>query len=244
MEQDVRDLQEKLAVSDTKVNELLEEAERYKKAVARLATLSKTNQGLKESVSKLESEVKEKDSVIESQKVRIARLAKGRKESVSESLALNESFKAKESEVTSLNENLAKANTQIESLKAEIASKDNSVKELNENLTKATSLKEAYKKLANEAVNRYISIRANNLGLTEKDIKRKLGESYTLQDIDQVCEDLKSYQLNVSKLPFNIDRKVGVKVNESRSSLPIRQNKSVYDDDEVDDKLIKLANLG
>lgn len=244
LEESVRDLQEKLAVSDTKVSELLEENDRSKKAIARLACLTKASKDLKENVTTLEESLKEKDAIIESQKERIARLVKGRKESVTESFSLNESVKAKEAEVSSLNESLSKVNAEIDTLKSEIASKDGSIKELNENLTKTTSLKEAYKKLANEAVNKYINIRANTLGLTDKDIKRKLGESYTLQDVDQVCEDLKSYQLNVSKLPFSIDRTVGVRVNENRSSLMgHKKAQPEFDDDSVDESLIKLANL-
>jgi hypothetical protein len=76
-----------------------------------------------------------------------------------------------------------------------------------------------------------------------KDIKRKLGESYTLDDVDQVCEDLKSYQLNVSRLPFSVDRKVSVKVNEGMSNRKINSSKSMFEDDDIDSSLIRLANL-
>ena len=77
--------------------------------------------------------------------------------------------------------------------------------------------------------------------MSSADIKRKLGESYTLDDVDQVCEDLKAYQLNVSKLPFSIDRKVGVRVNEAAPKVTKKSN--FFDDDEVDETLIKLAKL-
>ena len=239
LEGSVKSLQEKLAVSDTKVNELTEENNNYKKAIARLATMSKSNKDLKESVTKLEESLKEKDATIEEQKTRIARLVKSRKESVSESASLNESVQSKTQEVSTLTESLNKANANVTALNEKLSNSDKEISELNESLNKAKTLKEAYKKLANKAVNKYIDIKATTLGLSSADIKRKLGESYTLEDVDQVCEDLKAYQLNVSKLPFSIDRKVGVRVNEAAPRI-VKKN-DFFDDDEVDESLIKLA---
>jgi chromosome segregation ATPase len=242
LEAELKSLQEKLAVSDTKVNELTEENNNYKKAIARLATMSKSNKDLKESVTKLEESLKEKDAVIEEQKSRIARLVKSRKESVSESASLTESIETKKSEITTLTEDLNKSKDEVKALTEKLSDSDNKVSELNESLTKATTLKEAYKKLANKAVNKYIDIKATTLGLTSADIKRKLGESYTLDDVDQVCEDLKAYQLNVSKLPFSVDRKVGIRVNESTNNKVVNKS-SAFDDDEVDEQLIKIARI-
>ena len=78
------------------------------------------------------------------------------------------------------------------------------------------------------------------LGVSSNEIKNKLGESYTIDDIDKICEDLKSYALNISKLPFNIDRKVKMKVTESKNDLLVP---STGMDDEIDDSLLTLANL-
>ena len=50
----MKELQEKLAVSDAKVNEMNEDCEKYKNAVTRLSVLAKSTKDLKESVSKLE----------------------------------------------------------------------------------------------------------------------------------------------------------------------------------------------
>lgn len=241
LEGSVKSLQEKLAVSDTKVNELIEENNNYKKAIARLATMSKSNKDLKESVTKLEESLKEKDAMISEQQERIARLVKSRKESVSESASLNESIESKKSEITTLTEDLNKSKDEVKTLNEKLSNSDKEISELNESLNKATTLKEAYKKLANKAVNKYIDIKATTLGLTSADIKRKLGESYTLDDVDQVCEDLKAYQLNVSKLPFSIDRKVSVRVNEAIKTNP--KSAKLFDDDEVDEQLIKIARI-
>ena len=247
LEKEVKELQEKLAVSDTKVSELTEENVTYKKGITRLSVICKSNKELKENLSKLEESVKEKEATIANQKVRIARLVEGRKRSVSESSVLNESVESKSAEIKSLNEQLTKANDEIKSLNEKIESENKTLtakaNELNESLVKEKTIKEAYKKLATDTINKYIDIRANLLGLSSVDVKRKLGSYYTLKDVDQVCEDLKSYQLNVSKLPFNLsDRKVTVKVNEALSKKPsIKANE--YDDDDVDEDLIRLANL-
>jgi len=41
------------------------------------------------------------------------------------------------------------------------------------------------------------------LGINPNEIKNKLPESYNIDDIDAICEDLQSYKLNMSKLPFS-----------------------------------------
>jgi len=131
-----------------------------------------------------------------------------------------------------------------EALKTSTAQLKNENQKLNENLTKATKLKEGYKKLANNAINKFIELKAETLGVTSKDIKRKLGESYTIEDVEAVCEDLKAYQLNVSKLPFNVDKNVsikGVKVNEANANKA--SGNKAFDDDSIDDVLFKIANI-
>ena len=250
LESNYKQLQEKLAVSDTKVGELTEECDKYKQAVVRLSEMAKSNKDLKANVSKLEESLNEKNEMIKSQQERIARLVKSRKDQVNESNNLTESVNSKVSEINSLNESLnnvkIESENKINALKEELAQKEvnsqKKINELNESLTKAQSIKESYKKLANNAVNKYIDIKATMLGLTSIDIKRKLGESYTLADVDAVCEDLKSYQLNVSKLPFSIDRKVGIRVNESNIKKQINSN-AKFNDDDVDDSLLRLARF-
>ena len=52
------------------------------------------------------------------------------------------------------------------------------------------------------SVDRYIKSQAVRLGVSVNEIKNRLNESYTFDDIDEVCESLQSYKLNMSKLPF------------------------------------------
>jgi len=230
----VKTLQEQLAVSDAKVNELNEKCEQYVSSITRLATLAKSNKDLQENVNTLTESLNEKNEIINEQSLRISRLAQNAKTKVSESTALNESLNTKTNEVQTLTESLNKIKTESEAR----------INQLNENLTNANKLTESYKTLANEAMNKYISIQANLLGLTSRDIKRKLGKSYTISDVDTVCEELKRYQLNVSKLPFDVNQNVRIKVNEAvdKSYINKEANKQ-FEDDEVDDSLIGLANI-
>ena len=240
LENDVKSLQEKLAVSDAKVDALNEECSRYKVSIGRLSQLAKSSKDLSAKVSALEESLTEKDEMLNSQKLRISRLIESRKISAkaanevsSLTESLNNTKTGYEEKITALNESFKKQNEE----------KERKINELTESVNKTTAIKESYRNLANKAVNKYIDVKAETLGLTAKDIKRKLGESYTLDDVDQVCEDLKSYQLNVSRLPFSIDRKVGVKVNEGASNKHLRATHSEFEDDGVDVSLIKLANL-
>ena len=250
LENNVKSLQEKLAVSDAKVNEINEECNKYKEAVARLSLLAKSSKDLKKKMSELEESLKQKTAVIRTQKVRIARLAESSNSMVEKS-KLTEDVVAKTAELKKLNESLeetkAEYTKQITALNNQLneskSQTESEIKALTENVNKMTNIKESYRKLANKAVNKYIEIKSETLGLTSTDIKRKLGESYTLEDVDQICEDLKQYQLNVSKLPFSLDRQVAVRVNESRgNALNVIKQKSFTDDD-VDESLLRLANF-
>ena len=238
LENTVRILQEKLAVSDAKVNEINEECNRLKNSMSRMSDLVKTRATLKENVSTLEKSLNEKEALINEQKVKIAKLVESKKETVRSSNELNENLTNLK---TSYEKQIQTLNEQISSSKTE---NEKQISTLTENLNKANSLKESYKKLANKTVNKYIEVKANIIGQTPADIKRKLGESYTLEEEDQVCEDLKAYSLNVSKLPFEVTKKVGVRVTESTNTRMMNNTtkKSAIYDDEVSDTLIKLAN--
>ena len=248
----VKTLKEQLAVSDAKVNELKEQCNKYQSSITRLAGLAKSNKDLQKNVESLQESLNEKNQTISDQTKRIARLVEGRKKSISESSTLTESVNAKQKELETLNESVDNLKKDYEKkfteLREQVINESAEAKkkeaQLNESLNKANVLKESYKKLANEAMNMLIEERATQLGLTSQDIKRKLGASYTIADVNTVCEELKRYQLNVSKLPFSIDRKVGVRVNEAvqRSAINKAASKG-YDDDEVDDGLMRMANL-
>lgn len=239
LENSIKILQEKLVVSDAKAEKLTEECNRFKNSVARLSRVAKLHKDSAKDTSALKEALVEKDGVIKAQSARISKLIENRKLKIKEhekAIKLNESLTSKEADAS------AKIERLTESLNEQKVQFAKEIDKLNESLNKNIAVKESYKKLANKAVNKYIEIKADNLGITPKDIKRKLGESYSLDDVDEVCKELKSYQLNVSKLPFSVDRPVGIRVNESRNPQQVRNSK-FDDDDTVDDGLIKLANF-
>ena len=78
---------------------------------------------------------------------------------------------------------------------------------------------EKYQKITQNAIDRYINIQANNLGVKPVEIKNRLSESFTFNDIDSVCEDLREYKLNVSMLPFNTNRQLAEGVNVKANNI-------------------------
>ena len=248
LESQVRELQEKLAVANGKVSEVTGELVKYRNATSRLSATVKESKELKEKVSTLEEELKEKQTEIDSQGKRIASLVERKERRTSETKSLTESVSKKDAEIKTLNEQLNALTTgyksQVSQLNEQISSlKETSAKreaELSKKLTEAVKLKESYKKLAEQTVNNYIESKATLLGVTPQEIKNRLSESYTLSEIDEVCEDLQNYEINIGKLPFNVGRKTKVRVSESKhEQLKVSNN----EDDDVDESLIRLANL-
>jgi hypothetical protein len=77
------------------------------------------------------------------------------------------------------------------------------------------------------------------LGVTANEIKNRLSKSYSIDDIDAICEDLRSYQVNINKLPFKLDNKTRIRVNESKKDPLHIENP----DDEIDsDFLDAISN--
>ena len=76
------------------------------------------------------------------------------------------------------------------------------------------------------------------------EIKNRLSESYTLDEVDEVCEDLQDYSINISKLPFQVNKpgSMRARLREDRSKDPLKDMDSQYDDT-VDDYLLDLAGL-
>ena len=243
--------QNDLAVSDSKVIELSESCETYKKAIERLSRLAQKNKTSQKQIDELTESLKESKETIEEQKKRIVRLVNSRKAALKETNELKEQLEKSNEDVkqlNSLNENLKlnseQSNSTLkESFEKQVNDLTQKTKTLTESLEKATKLKESYKEVATKAANKYIEVKALMLGLTPRDIKRKLAEHYSLEQVDQVCEDLKSYQLNITRLPFSVNNKVGIRVNESNTAKNSNVRSNRNEDDDVDDSLIHLANL-
>lgn len=245
----IKSLQEELAVKNLKVEKLNEELDKYKNTTIRLSSLALEKKELTKKVSSLEEALAVEKEKTNNQTSRIQKLVEHRRNQIDASKALTESISSKDEEIAKLNESLTKQKVEYENnlavlnkqLEDSKKSSNDKVNELTEKLETISKERNGWKKTANLIIEHYIDTKATMLGVSKDEIKNKLSESYSIKDIDRVCEDLQSYQLNISKLPFKLDRKVKtVQINESNKSLVNDPNKPV-DDDFVDNDLASLA---
>lgn len=253
LQKQVLSLQEKLSVSYTKEIKLSEELTKLRHAVKHLresvGKVGALDTQLKTMKVQLDEQLRknqQQTKLLESYKTRLSDIGLKKKQ-------LYENISSKDNEIlqlkdniNSLHEDARQANrghkiklesllTQISELKTDSEIKN---KQYSQKLQKCNKLVESYRSIAKEALDRYISSKASALGINTNEIKNKLKENYSFDDIDNVCETLRSYKRNISKLPFNlidnIDR-VTLKENVSTS-------KFANPDDVVDQDLFNLLN--
>lgn len=248
LEDNVLKLQNQLAVSDTKVMKLEEDLNRYKSVSINLSNKLSQFKQLKNDNNCLKEELKSKTRLCNIQDQKISRLIENRNYNMNTSKSLNESISNKDKEIVRLNENLKKqqeeSNIEILKLKENLENLriNSKIKydEYAQKIKQESQLKEGYKKLSNSTVSKYIEYRATMLGISKNEITNKLGESYSLKDIDDICDDLQDYQVNVNSLPFTMGKKAKVTVTESKKELVDIRNGM---DDEIDDSLVRLAKI-
>ena len=234
LKDEIKKLQSEKAVSGTKVNKLNEELDRFKsiaasagrKALELKSSESKTNSLIDENKS-LKEQLEKTKKQVELQETRISKL--------------NESKETLTNKATENSDEIKKLKESLETTKQ---NSNRKLTEANEKIIKAKKLIEKYKSLAHETADRYIERRAIALGINKNEILNKLNESYTLDDVDKLCEELQDYSLNISRLPFAFDKpgKAKVRIREDRSRDPLQNIDNQYDD-EVDDYLLDLAGL-
>ncbi len=241
LEKQILELQNKLAVSDTKVNKIEEELNRYKNITINLSKQAQKSKKLSKDVSSLNESLCQKENAISKQKRRIEELQQLSSKRNSSELKLQESLNANNKQLTKLQEEF---NSKTKNYESKIHSLTESIEkvtkekaDLQENyqskLDKSSKLIKKYKALSSSAIESYIDFRANLLGVSSQEITNKLNESYTIKDIDKVCEDLQDYKLSIRRLPFSIDSKTKVKLTESK--VPSKKDKE-------DDDILSFAN--
>ena len=256
LEEQLTTLQEKLSVSYAKEAELQESISKYKVAIKSLTESAKKVAPLENQISTLSAQLSEKDNKINSQNSLIKDLRESRVKASAQSKSLNESLINKDSQISGLQKQINTLNKDIERIKSENIKtketlnenieelkKDSAIKnsEYSRKITRANQIVEKYKKMANEAVERYIKSQATKLGVSKNDIRSKLSEGFSFDDIDMVCEELQTYKLNISKLPFDISKTKNIKMKITESKEPIKPANRF--DDELDDQLKNLAGL-
>ena len=228
LEKEVKSLRNEKTVGDTKEKELQEELAKYKAAFARTSELAAKATKFESEVKKLTEQLTQKDSQIRELNCKAEKAKK-----------LNESIDENANKVRLLTEKLAtmqKESEELESnLNGQIAQRDKLIKD-------RTAVAKKYKTKFVEAVNKYVESKASMLGVRPIDITSKLGESYTLADIDRVCDDLLESTVSISRLPFSGMNKPRVKVSESVNK-PTKVNKGPEYGYDIDDSLLELAGL-
>lgn len=221
LEKQIVELNEKLSVSHTMEKTLKEELIALKEKVATLSKNSKDVKVLTEQLSAV------KDSAASTEK----KLNESKKNSSSKIKSLREELDTQIAENNSLKEDYDVLNRDLVQTKEQYSKK----------FEKQNQLLEKYKKITNNAVDRYINMQAVNLGVKPIEIKNRLNENFTFTDIDNVCEDLRDYKLNVSMLPFNtsspLNENVGMKVNNINRNNILPRNEM----DDLTDYDYKLA---
>ena len=254
LKEEIKELHEKLSVCYTKEAKKDEEIQRYKSSVITLSESARQAKELKAQVQELTEKVEAKQKLLTISSGRVKSLTESQERARQGNVHLTESLKAKDEEIAnakkqikSLQEQLNRAmndsdkekqslTESIETLKKNSAIKG---KEYADKLAKSNNLVEHYKQIATAAVNKYIDTKAMMIGVTPAEIKNKLNEDYSFDDIDAVCEDLQTYQLNVNRLPFDVVRAPGAKVRVTESKKDVFAPKTGADD-EVDAQLLNL----
>lgn len=234
LKEELKKLQAEKAVSGTKVSKLNEELNSFKsvaasagKKVLEMKSLETKNGELIKENNSLKEELSKHTKKAEFQEVRITKLVESKQTLTSKVEESEEEIKRLKDSLESVTENSNKKLT-----------------EAKETVAKAKKLIEKYKRLAHDAANRYIERRAVGLGISKNEIINRLNESYSLDDVDRLCEELQDYSLNISRLPFAFDKPgdARIRIREDHSKDPLKNIDSEYDDT-VDDYLLDLAGL-
>ena len=223
LKKELKNLQAEKAVGNSKVTKLNEELNQFKSIAAlagkkalNLKSYENENLKLKEQFNSLKED-----------------LNKAQKD-----------LSSKQKDVEDSKSQITKLSEENKNLKEQLDAKIQSSTKLEQSYQKSTKLVEKYKNFAHEIANRYIDSKALALGVSSNEIKNRLSESYTLDEVDEVCEDLQDYSINISKLPFKVDKpgNIRARLREDRSKDPLKDMDSQYDDT-VDDYLLDLAGL-
>lgn len=227
LENEIKSLKRAEAVRDAKVNKLEEELNKYKNGFIRMSEVASTKSKVEQELSILKEQMTQKDSKI-----------KKLEEQINVSNQLKEGLEIKKSkEVKKLNEELNMLKAEKEASEQELTLQ---IKQAGQKIQENMKLAKQYKNKCSAILNKYIESKATMLGVNPKEITNRLNESYTLADIDTVCEDLLSYNIKMNNLPFGVKRNT-TRVAESKQ--PVKQAPKTDGGYEIDDSLLELAGL-
>jgi hypothetical protein len=226
LESEIKNLRNEKTVSDAKVSELTESLNKYKNAFCRTSELAAQTKDLNEQIESLKEQLAQKETQLESLK---------KVESSAQSLT--ESMTAETNKVKSLTEKLDSAQKEFTAEKEKLVEQLNQYKK---GYADRTNLAKSYKAKFNSVITRYVESKAQMLGVRPADITSRLDESYDIDAVDKLCNEILSGQVTINRIPLRKNAKVVI--NESKVS----ENTSNSNPDagyDIDDSLLELAGL-
>lgn len=260
LEKQVANLNDKLSVCYAKEVELKDLSEKYRNTVSKLSESLKIEKALRKRIQVIEEKLNISKVELDNKNKNVKQLTEqiDKLKNNSSKKNLTEDLIKKDIEIKSYKESISKLNKKLDNfikiqeklenknnlLEENLANlnKDNAIKysEFTSRLNKEKSITEKYKKIAKRAIEKYIGIQALRLGVNSKEITNRLSENYSFDDIDRVCENLRNYNINISKLPFNVSNSTISQIKLTESKEPIIPARV---DDEIDDSLLSLAGI-
>ena len=265
LENQIKTLNEKLSVCYTKETRYVEALRRNKTHISQLSSeklaLEESLENAQTQIATHSKTIDELNQTISTQRSKIQKLEESVTASKNNLKTLNENIATGNSQVRLLEEKLSTMqkdfNKEKEILERKNASLQESLQDAQKDVkilrsqtaasnAKASKLVEKYRSVAQKAVDKYIESQAVKLGVSVQDIKRRLSESYSFNDIDAVCESLQSYRLNMNSLPFRVNESalpknpVKMTVKQSKEVISPSLNTADNIDDDVDDSLLNI----
>ena len=210
LEAENKELKNQKTVSDAEVKKLNEELEKYKNGFMRVSELASKSSALEKENKALNEQVVDLKTKVENH------------------ISLTESVNADKAKINELTEKLAKATAEAEETEKSLTEE---LQAARKKATDRTNLAKSYKAKYDAVIERYVANKAKMLGVRPQDITSKLAESYSLDDIDNVCTDL----LNESRSPFSLG--FGTTRAKVQESVKPQVKDNTFDD------LLNLAGL-
>jgi chromosome segregation ATPase len=226
LETEVNDLRKAKSVGDAKEQELQEKLQRYR-------TAFRTTSAEAARVPELEAKVKELTEKLTQSQNNVKVLT----EKVNKAQQLKESIEGNKANERRLTEEVSRLTKKSKTLEAKL---EGQTKVYTEKLEESTKIAKTYKARFIETLTKYVESKAKMLGVAPSEITSRLNESYTLKDVDAVCDEILDSTTNFSRLPFGGRAKASARISESVSKSVRRDPEYGYD---VDDSLLELAGL-
>ncbi len=228
LENEVKDLRKAKAVGDAKVAELQESLEHYKNAFTKASAVASKVNTYKTQIKNLTEQLAQSENTINVLTEKVDNSTQQLKESVNK-----RSVKERQ-----LNEEVQSLTKRSEALEAKL---QNQGAQYTKKLQERTEIAKSYKARFIETLTRYVESKASMLGVQPSEITSRLNESYSLADVDAVCEQILESTVNYSRLPFSGMSKASARISESVATKKVKTNPEYgY---EIDDSLLELAGL-